>query len=337
MYRIRFAVPEDVPVCVSIAPTTFACSDEQGRHACVRFLQGLLALGRVLCAVVVNELDEPVAFGLLMFITDKLRESLLRNQPRNHFLMGYAVRLWPARTQILTPRAIARAHRGEGLNLLGFYGWRPDLPHESLETVSQLLWLSFPLLHRGYHLKSFLKEVYGKQELRYYKQAGFTVYKTPDQYGPLRSYQPYLVGVERGKVRYPTRAAELFQTQAPFVKLSEQQRRIAQLGYLLRLNNQQIGECLERCVNTIYVHWSRMGRRIGGRQSSSAESYHRAGRQQVIRYVAHCPEVIYPLSIHTLFYHHPALARKYPIPLVEEWLTATVAPQPVEPIYRPDL
>lgn len=333
MYQIRFAVPEDVPACVAMSPTTFACFDEQSRRAWRRFLHGLLAQGRALLVVVVDEVDQPIAFGASMFISDKFRQSLIQHP---YPLMGQTVRLWAGRGDILTARSILRAHRGQGLNLLGFYGWRVDLPPKSLTIVQHLLRMSFPLLHGGYHLRSFLKEVYGERELKVYTQAGCTVYKTADKYGTLHTHQPYLVGAERSTVRFPWRIADLFRVGAPQIKLTGQQRTIVQLNYILRLTNVQIAECLERSVNTIYVHWNRIGKRLNAHGSQSGNPLSRTGQKTVINYIASHPEVIYPLSIHTLFYHRPVLARQYPIPLAEGLPSAAVMPSPAEPAYHPD-
>lgn len=334
MYRLRFAVPEDVPACVAMSPTTFACFDASSRRWWVRFLHGRLVQGRALAAVVVDSTDRPVAFGVTMFISDQFRQRLIQN---SYPMIGQTLRLWAEKRDILTSREILNAHRGEGLNLLGFYGWRSDLSEDSLALARHLLWMSFPWLHRGYHLKSFLKEVYGEEEAELYQQLGLRIYKTPESYGAQRRFCPYLVGVERYQVRISQRTADLFQAEAPTVWLTHKQRLIAQLGYILNLSNAQIAECLNCSVNTVYVHWNRLCRRVGIHSATSREGFRRGGRQELLRHIPSQLSVIYPLNIHTMCYHHPEIASRYPIPLPTPMPTAAVSsPQP-EPASHQEL
>ncbi len=306
---MRFAVPEDVPACVAMVPHVFGSTKKADLRSATRLWQRLLKQGRALCALVVNETDHPVAFGLSTFISSEFRAALIEDIPSP---MGMALQLWSERGSILCWKAIQRAHQGEGLNLLGFYGWRTDLPPDALERVMHLLRLSFPLLHQGYHLRSFLKEVYGEQERERYVHLGCTIYRQRPAYSivPPR----YLVGAERQKVQPTSRIWDLFRAPAPTLLLSDHQREICQLGYLLRLNNAQIAQCLGIEVNTVYVHWNRLAKRLNLQRSISEAR----GRSAVMRCVAHHPELIYPLVIHTRFYQQPHLAQQYPIPVLEE-------------------
>ncbi len=319
---MRFAVAEDVPACVAMVPHVFSSTKKADLRSATRLWQRLLKQGRALGTVVVDETDHPVAFGLSTFISSEFRAALIKDVPCP---MGMALQLWTDRNSILHRKAIQRAHQGEGLNLLGFYGWRTNLLPDALERVIHLLRLSFPLLHQGYHLRSFLKEVYGRQERERYGQLGFTIYRQRPAYNivPPRS----LVGVERDTVQPASRAWDLFRAPAPTLLLSERQREICQLGYLLRLNNAHIAQCLGVGVNTVYVHWHRLAKRLSVR-SLVPEA---RGRAAVMRCVAHHPELIYPLVIHTRFYHQPHLARQYPIPVLEELPTVALV-QPASAI-----
>ena len=308
-------------MCVAMEPTHFGCSDANQEEACVQWLGTLLAKGRALSAVVVNEQDEPVAFGLTLFISDEFRQFLLSEH--NQQLIGQRLRQFCTPRTILALLGIERGHRGEGLNMVGFYGWREELPEADLAAVRSLLYASFPYLHAGYHLKSFLKEVYGAQEAAMYTQMGFTVHKQPSDYPlPRRALEPYLMGVVRGEVSFPARAADLFQGTSPPIKLKRRYRELGQLAYMMRLDDEEITQCLGLTDNALYNLWSRLGRRLNG---NSEHPNNRFGRRGCLRVIAECPAIIYPLSVHTRFYHCPERARQYPLPLQERALAPPAA------------
>jgi DNA-binding CsgD family transcriptional regulator len=316
-YWMRFAIPEDVPACVAMVPHVFGSTKRADLRSATHLWQRLLKQGRALCAVVVDATNHPVAFGLSTFISNEFRAMLMEGGLPP---MGMALQLWAGRDSILRSDAIQRAHQGEGLNLLGFYGWRTDLPPDALKRAHAMLWASFVPLHRGYHLRSFLKEVYGEQERERYTRVGFTIYW---QRPAVHIVPPrYLVGIERDAVDYASPLGALFQAAAPAFTLSRRQREICQLGYLLRLTNTQIAQCLGIDVDTVYVHWSRLAKRLN-LQGLPSEAH---GRGAVMRCVAHHPELIYPLLIHTRFYHQPHLAHQHPLPVLED-LPATALVQ----------
>lgn len=326
--KLRFAVPADLPDCVAMAQTAFGWVSENDMQAYAQFLDTLLRQGRALCAVIVDESDQPLAFGLTIFISDEFRENLIQAK---HARMGVVIRYRAGRNAILYPRKILEAHRGEGLNILGFYSWRMDVPPALLETSRQLLWRSFPYIHRGYHLKSFLKEVYGKQEWTLYAQLGCETYKQPRDYiYPHHFHEPYLMGLERDAAQFPSRLYDLFCTDAPRLMLTDRQRIIGQLGCLLKLDNQHIAECLaptrrgrkDRAnnsnhitVKTVYATWHQICQQLQSASEIGVQCCRHGGRLRVLLYAEQHPEVFYPLNIHTLFYNHPELAYRYPIPL----------------------
>jgi hypothetical protein len=221
---MRFAVPEDVPVCVAMGPLAFGLSDKELQRT-VDWLHLLLLQGRALCAVVVNDADEPLGFGLSLFLLDEFRHYLLN--ARFIRLLGRELHFYAYSHSVLDRRAILRQHRGEGLNLVGFYGWRNKLPNDQIETVKAWLYRSFAYLHCGYHLKSFLKEVYGEQERSLYAAIGCRVYREPMGYRQAdQPFQPYLMGLVRDEVHFPARLADVFQSGPPPVELTERQRTI---------------------------------------------------------------------------------------------------------------
>ncbi len=315
--RTRFVTEEDLAVCVAMEPTHFGCSSASQQEAYTRFLSALLRRGRALAVVVVDPDNHPLAFGLSLFISDSFRDFLLGNHPRGW--IGQALYQFNPSQSVLTPKAIVRAHHEEGLNLLGFYGWRRDLSPPLLVEVHRHLYLSFAYLHQGYHLRSFLKEVYGVQEKEFYLQSGLRCYKQPSEYPfECRRVEPYLMGIERSEVTFPIRVADIFRASAPpsLGRNSYPQSSLlllAQLAYLLRLSNAELASCLDLKESTVENYWSRLGRRLSTLLSGTSKYL---GRRECLMLFERAPELIYPLRIHTLFFHRPELAHRYPL-LVE--------------------
>jgi hypothetical protein len=335
MQYIRFVNRDDVPDCVEMEPTRFGCQNDHEKEECVRMLRQLLAQGRALATVVCNEEGERIAFGMTMFISDEFRQMLIC---RWSGFIGTALRQYCNNQHtVLTFRAIVQAHRGAGLNMLGFYGWREDLPPEVQTQAQQLLYASFPYLHRGYHLKSFLKAVYGVEEGERYRGLGMTVYKQPHDYSlELQDKYPYLVGIQRGQAAFPQRVADLFTSSAPQVHLTQhvprglsipmRKEEIAQLAYLLRMDDKGIAECLRIGEGTVYNYWNRMCHQLRPLQNHfpplhNSHNGQRSGRRMCLALIACYPEVIYPLRIHTYFYNsqhihnRPHLTYQYPLPV----------------------
>jgi hypothetical protein len=333
-YYMRFVNGQDVPDCVEMEPTRFGCQNDHEKEECVRMLHQLLAEGRALATVVCNEEGERIAFGMTIFISDEFRQMLIC---RWSGFIGSALRRYCNQRTVLTFRAIVQAHRGGGLNMLGFYGWREDLPPEVQTQAQQLLYAGFPYLHRGYHLKSFLKEVYGEYQGSLYCELGMPMYKQPCDYPRACQHkQPYLVGAERGQAAFPRRIADLFASSAPRVHLTQhvprglpipmRKEEIAQLAYLLRMDDKGIAECLGIDEGTVYNYWHRMCHQLRPLQDHfpplhNSHNGQRTGRRMCLALIAHYPEVIYPLRIHTYFYNsqhihnHPHLTYQYPLPI----------------------
>ncbi len=331
---MRFTVPEDVDACVALEPTAFGYAKNHGlQKVCADALKKLPHSQRALCVVVVNDADKPVAFGMSMFITDETRERLIGVQGERQLIWQELCQAVQEASEargrrrtphpILNPREVVRAHQGKGLNFLGFYGWRDDLSPDEKAQVMFLLWESFMLLHKGYHLKSFLKEVYGEQERDYYVGMGMQAYKEPSHYRQaVHGHQPYLVGITCEEVRPSARAFDLFKTPAPRVKLTPRMREVAQLVCLFNLSDGEIAGCLthrRRRTRSLGVSdsdvrwiWSRMRRYLPVQNGSGNPSRARDG---CLGYIRCHPEVIYPLQIHGHFYLHPELAQQYPLPL----------------------
>jgi hypothetical protein len=340
--RVRFTVRDDLEACVQMAPQVFY--NEALRDAYIQTLDSLLASGRALSVVVVDETDVPRGFGLSLFISDQLRDTIRRGPyPIADYLLSGA-RQRGAILRARQPREIERAHQGDGLNLLGFYGWRNDIEPVQMERVRNLLGESFLHLHRGYHLKSFLKEIYDnpqdpqKSERRFYRELGCQVYRECNSYTDAKfrnAYAPSLVGITRHLATRPENRCHmtslLFRAGSPAIHIPARLRKVAQIEFVLeqcfhtdiahhhkrlffRNNNNNHNNINYNNIFNIYMYTLFQRIRSHLRRQQLPLRFRR-DRFHERRYVEQHPEVLYPLEIHTLFYNHPELARSYALPL----------------------
>lgn len=332
-FGVRFTTPEDVPQCAALSRDTVALNSYESNRR-VRTWQSWLAAGRAYSAVVVDEAENVVAFGLSVFISDglrrQIRESGFHSETHIHQLSDHVLYLSQA----------IKAHRGEGLNLLGFYGWRTDL---SFEHAKQLGWLhlqSFLYLHRGLHLKSFTKEVYGEEELSQHVGMGCTVFRTPEQFPDrTRRHQPYLVGADRQEV-LQTRGIHtlmfgLFHHRAPSLHLENTQLELVQMAYLMGLSDEetlevpemrpkprkghpeeQQGNSRDNALVLLRQRWCRLYDKLDREDTL----WHHFGRNNLrhdfLQYVDRHREVAFPVVIGRHFYKNARLAKRFPIPVV---------------------
>jgi len=323
--RVRFAVHSDLKSCVQMAPQVFF-----GDNRFVPTLHYLLATGRALSVVVVDKTDRVLGFWLSVFISDWLQDTILSGQhPIRHYLA-----LGAREGHVLSPKQITSAHRGDGLNLLGFQGWQSD---NFVKSVVRLLSESFFLLHRGYHLKSFLKEVYGEDEKRSHEQLGCQIYRDHQVQGHYSDFNfrnrhcPYLVGISRDKAtcQINSKIEMLFQTVSPKVAIPKRLRSIAQVDFVLKRHfldlehpHQQLffrSTRHNKNINNIFnIYMYRLYKQIRSGVNEKWRSSRRRNNYYERRYLEQHPEVLYPLEIHSLFYNHPELAKSYPLPIRAE-------------------
>jgi hypothetical protein len=330
--RVRFTVRDDLEACVQMAPQVFY--NEALRDAYIQTLDSLLASGRALSVVVVDETDVPRGFGLSLFISDQLRDTIRRGPYpiADYLLIGARQR--GAILRARQPREIERAHRGDGLNLLGIYGWQHGM--FTVEVI-RLLENSFFLLHRGYHFKSFIKEIYGPAEQLAYQCFGCDVYRdyrwTGNYIVHYRMNQPYLVGISRQQAlqQRGRMVGMLFRAGSPAIHIPARLRKVAQIEFVLeqcfhtdiahhhkrlffRNNNNNHNNINYNNIFNIYMYTLFQRIRSHLRRQQPCLRFRR-DRFHERCYVAQHPEVLYPLEIHTLFYNHPELARSYALPL----------------------
>lgn len=320
--QVRFAVQSDIEACVRLVPQAFFTDNRF-----VPTLHHLLATGRALSAVVVDKSDEVLGFWLSLFISNSLQTSIREGQhPVRHYLA-----LGAREGHILSSKEITHAHRGEGLNLLCFHGRQKG---NSEIIVIRLLNESFFLIHRAYHLKSFLKEVYGEDEKCAHEQLGCRAYRDhlkQEHYSDFNfrnRYQPSLVGISRDEAtcQINSKIEMLFQAVRPKVAIPKCLRRIAQVDFVLKrhfldLEHQhqllffKSSRCDKNINSTFNVYMHRLYKQIRLDVNEQWHAHRRRSNYYERRYIEQHLEVLYPLEIHSLFYNHPELAKRYPIPI----------------------
>ncbi len=325
MLKVRLTTLEDVERCVALSRDACLLTDSLMRQRVNQWCEWLRR-GGATSAVVVDEDDTLYAFGLTVAVSDNFVASVrTSNTSLALNSVHYASVVWGP--------DLVKAHRGEGINLIGFYGWREDGEPSLLDQARWLLLRSFLHLHRGLHLKSFTKEVFGEEELSGYVDMGCQVYRAPNEYPlRLRGWKPALVGLDRAQVkqrpRWATLLFQLFEREAPRLHLRSDRLLLVQLAYHLRLSNEQIADWLSRMDrfrgnhyrggalhHAVRRRWSRIyaacDRVYGTRWRRGNHSHW----YDFLELVEHYPEIAFPLQIGRLASCSPELARQCPLPV----------------------
>lgn len=266
-------------------------------------------------SVVVEERETGsiVAFGLTVAVNEWVVEQAREGE--RHL----AACLLSERA-VMDAQEVVRAHRGEGVHLVGFYGWQGEEVKSLDSEVHRMLLHSFLRLHRGLHLRSFTKEVYGKAEAQTYLDMGCTVWREPADFPPRsRWIQPYMVGADREtlekSLRRVTYLYELFHYHPPVVRLLRSQLILAQLAWLMEMSDEQIAALLGISETAVLQRWCRLYDTI--EQAQPEWNCHGTNhqRQALLLSLNHEPQVAMPLCIGQLFYSLPEMARRFALPL----------------------
>ncbi len=310
-FRVRFTVHDDVPQCVALCRAAQMETPGMQRYL-MQIWQQWLRQGRAVSAVVVDEQDDVIAFGLSAAVSEWFVNHV-RHQ--NGTILSTVFRNSDC---ALYPSEVIMAHRGSGVDLIAFYGWREDLTESQLEQLHRPLISSFLHLHHGLHLRSITKEVYGDEALQVHQRMGFRVFHQPAVF-PWKTtkLKPYLIGVDRdhATAQHGTFLYELFSQTSPVLSLRRGQLEMLQLARLMVMNDEQIREVIRvRHIETIWVRWHRL---YDAFDRSGIVWRHNAGnhrRTDLLETVRRQPNIIFPLLIGQRFFSHPELARKYPVP-----------------------
>ncbi len=322
MLKVRLTTLEDVPWCVALSRDACMLNDASLVSRRVEWWREWLSQGIATSAVVVDETDTIYAFGLTAAVDDRFI-AYVRTCGSSLALSSVQFR------NRMTWRALLSAHRGEGVNLIGFYGWRKDVESPLLDQAQRLLLRSFLHLHRGLHLKSFTKEVFGEEELSSYVDMGCQVYRASDEYpSHLRGLRPALVGLERKQAkehpRWATLLFQMFEHETPRLCLRSDQLLLVQLAYHLRLSNEQIRDWLRGAnrwrgrsgaMGMLRQRWHRIYEACDMVYGPQWHRNHHNHWYDSLEWVEKCSEIAFPLQIGSLVCQFPELAYQYPLPL----------------------
>lgn len=256
-YRVRFTTPGDVAQCAALSRDAPLLSLEERRQRTVLWRLWLQQGSATSVVIEEQETRSIVAFGLTVAVRDWAVE--LAREGERHLA---ACLLSPR--AVMDAREILHAHRGAGVHLVGFYGWQGEgveMPHED---IRRLLLHSFVHLHRGLHLRSFTKEVYGEAEVTSYLDMGCTVWREPTDF-PRHSQrmEPHVVGTDRETLarlqRHVTFLYDLFfYYHRPVVHLRRSQLILAQLAWLMEMSDEQIAALLGIGEAAVLQRWCRL-------------------------------------------------------------------------------
>ncbi|GIV19417.1 MAG: hypothetical protein KatS3mg023_1168 [Armatimonadota bacterium] len=313
-YRVRFTTPEDVAQCATLSRDAPLLSLEESRQRTV--LWRLWLQQGSATSVVIEELETEsiVAFGLTVAVRDWAVE--LAREGERHL----AACLLSERA-VMDAQEVLRAHRGEGVHLVGFYGWQGEEVKSLDSEVHRMLLHSFLRLHRGLHLRSFTKEVYGKAEAQSYLDMGCTLWREPADFPPRSQWiQPYVVGADRETLATLQRRVTFlydlfFYYHRPVVHLRRSQLILAQLAWLMEMSDEQIATLLGIGETAVLQRWCRLYDTI--EQAQPEWNCHSANhkRQALLYLLSRKPQEAMPLCIGHLFYNTPQAAKQFSIPL----------------------
>lgn len=228
----RPTIPTDFVGCVRIIRDGFAYNETTWPQLLHLWNEVLTARSGE--STVVEDADRPsgdriVAFGLSCFVSDAFVQEAKTWLPP--YIGRHVLERWSqGRSAILSLDEIRHANDGTGLNVLVLhYGW-VESGYDSAQStaIRNTLPQAFMETHRGYHLKEFLQEVYGAEELSILRSTG--VLLRTDYAGlptgglPPPDREPYLVGVTPQEAQGTPLAAMIFLHSEPRLRLTTNER-----------------------------------------------------------------------------------------------------------------
>ena len=215
--------------------------------------------------------DRIVAFGLSLFVSDEFVQEAKTCLPP--YIGRHIVERWSREhSPILTLDEIRRANDGAGLNVLVLhYGWVEEgYSLQECAAIQHMLTQAFIAHHRGYHLKEFLEEVYGEQDLAVLRNVGVPL---RTDYANFLSWdtervpgrEPYLTGITRQEaLQLPgSMALTVFVHTSPRLHLTTNERillRHALDGH----TDEELARVLCVSIATVKKRWEAIYDRVAG-------------------------------------------------------------------------
>jgi DNA-binding CsgD family transcriptional regulator len=201
--------PQDLARCQALHASFRLPYPEGWSRALVEIWRALLSK-RAMKIFLVEDRAKPLAlrivfFGATIFATDdfccearsKLPPYLGVQVARHYFSDGLPV---------LNRKQVGRVNAQEGLNvMMCFQGWEKDaLSRDQFLAVCEKKWEAFHLTLGGYHMKEFLADPIGEEELHWMLDAGARLRRDYSSYfrrngvpTPKSSQRPWLVGLTK--------------------------------------------------------------------------------------------------------------------------------------------
>ena len=285
--------------------------DETTRQRLPELWRNLLRGGAAGESAVVEDVDRTdargiVGFGISVFVTDGFADAARTGQ--TPYLAGrLATRMLAGDWEhVLTPRAVARANGGDGLNLLVLHRGvvREEFDDAEIMRVRAKIVESFFAVHTGYRIKQVLIETADPVEKDLVLNSGsrlITDYADfwracPDAAPPPNGRRPYLLGLTRDQIGEGCRLAPLFLYDDPcfFFRPSEQ----AVLRAALRdQTDEEIARALDVTLWTVRKRWKAIYERVEAADAALLAASPLAGsekKRRLLRYLRDHAEELRP-------------------------------------------
>lgn len=312
--RFRPARAEDLAVCLEIAPFPSHCDTHDLTQLHPKWSQ---LLQENFLHMTVFEHFPPAfppcltAFALACFVTDVFAQEVKRKLAPPVTLENLLDSAFSRTSPLLPPQQIAQSNAEGTLTMLFLTGVDNTLPPEAILPLRACLTEALFIEYRGYHLKEFLANVHGEEDLRWLLYAGTYLRHSYERYYqenalPLPDYRerPFLLGITREEVagKEGSTMAALFAYTPPRLFLKPLWQAVLRLA-LDEHSDEEIAAELQLSINTLKKRWSAMYAHIAAidatllcarRHSGSGETTQNQKRRMLAQYLRQHPEELRP-------------------------------------------
>jgi hypothetical protein len=265
--RYRFARPADLTVLRSLLNRVFKPSARVSTNL-IALWRAMVASGALRITLVEDaalpDIDAIQMIGASVFLTNAFFDNYLQ-QPYPGLSAQLYEEMLAGNSPVLTGNEIREANSREGLNLLmmHFALKNPDLNDRKTQEVMFAVNTAFFFFYGGYHLKTAMQEVYGRQAADYMHAGGFRIV---DDFGAsfaganegAADLQPYLLLLRREEVQ-PSAVnplSFLFYPMRPLIHFSPGEQKVLELA-LLNESDKEIADDLGISADAVKKTWRR--------------------------------------------------------------------------------
>lgn len=257
----RQTQPQDLPAAVELVQDGFCGAERALLPELAEMLAGLITAGCANSVVIEDRSHSPgrlVGFGFSTYVTDAfVAEARQLAEP---YLTRQLLLRWQAgRFPGLSQAGIRQANREGGLNVVGLHTiWgRPGMSDAQCLPIRDRMLQSLFSTHRGYNIKTFMKEVYGEEERERHLVFGFLPFNDYASFSG-SDRRPYLVGISREEALDPAREGrfirELFRHSPPICAFTTSDQELLQLA-LTGLAESELARILEISRESVKSRW----------------------------------------------------------------------------------